>query len=361
MRFGTIHYMEWHKTRAASGIDLCRSGIAPRPLEDLNLSWNDLALSGDDFYGYPPLVEAIALRFGVDAGSVVSTLGTSQGMFLVCAALLSAGDRVAVERPAYEPVLAVPGAFETEVHRFDRRYERGWSVDPDEFAALLPEGAKLVVLTNLHNPTGAFIHDEDISRLAEIAAEKGAWLLVDEVYREFLDGGRGTTVFGLADNILVASSLCKVYGLGDLRCGWVLAPPELAARMRRIIDYMHVEGVFIGERIAALAFERLDALSEKDRPGVERNRTLVREFMDGEADRLSWVEPPAGVICFPRIESSGTGDELAEVLHREHDTAITAGSFFEAPAHFRIGFGGDSNALAAGLERIAAALTARPD
>jgi len=358
MRFGTIHYMKWHKTRESAAIDLCRSGIIPRPLADLDLRLEDLELSGNDVYGYPPLLERIAGRFGVGNENVVSTLGTSNGIFVACAALLSAGDRVAIERPAYEPVLAVPDAFETGVVRFERRYEAGWTIDPDEFEATLPDGTTLVVLTNLHNPTGHFLTDDEIIRLAEIAASKGAWLLIDEVYREFLDDYRGTTAFGLADNILITSSLGKVYGLGDLRCGWVLAPPELADRMHRIIDYINVEGVFIGERTATLAFNRLDLLRELDRPLVDGNRQLVADFMrtEVESGRLSWIEPSAGVVVFPRIETGLNGDELAEILKRDHDTALTPGSFFEAPQHFRLGFAGDHDELAAGLENISLAL-----
>ncbi len=359
MRFGTIRYMEWHKTRAEAGIDLCRSGITPRPLEDLDLRLEDLALSGNDFYGYPPLLERIAGRFDVTTENVVSTLGTSHGIFVVCSALLSTGDRVAIERPAYEPVLAVPEAFETEVVQFDRHYGNGWTIDPDEFEASVPNGTTLVALTNLHNPTGIFLSDEEVVRLAGIAASKGAWLLIDEVYREFLDDCRGTTAFGLADNILVSSSLGKVYGLGDLRCGWVFAPPDLAERMRRIIDYINVEGVFIGERVATLAFEQLDTLITRDREQAELNRILVTDFMTEESEkgRLSWVEPAGGVTAFPRIEAPMTGDELAGILLRDHDTALTPGSFFEVPDHFRLGFGGDTEGLTTGLENISRVLS----
>jgi aspartate/methionine/tyrosine aminotransferase len=352
--------MEWHKTRGAAAIDLCRSGITPRPLTDLDLRLEDLELSGNDVYGYPPLLEKIAGRYGVETANVVTTLGTSNGIFVTCSALLSTGDRVAVERPAYEPVRAVPEAFEPAVVRFERRHDTGWTIDPDEFEAALPDGTSLILLTNPHNPTGQFLADDEVIRLAERAAAKGAWLLIDEVYRGFLDGKRATTAFGLADNILVSSSLGKVYGLGDLRCGWVLAPPDLAERMRRIIDYINVEGVFIGERTATLAFDRLDALRELDRPLVEGNRELVADFMRTAVARgwLSWVEPPGGVIIFPRIEIPMSGDELAAIVLRDFDTALTPGSFFEAPDHFRLGFAGDPGELATGLEYVGRVLEA---
>jgi len=126
--------------------------------------------------------------------------------------------------------------------------------------------------------------------------------------------------------------------------------------MRRIVDYINVEGVFIGEKIASLAFGQLEILKEKDKAQLEHNRSLIKNFMASESDRLSWVEPAAGVTCFPRLESGETGDNLAERLLREYDTAITPGSFFGAPEHVRIGFGGSSEYLSQGLEKISDAL-----
>jgi aspartate/methionine/tyrosine aminotransferase len=348
--------MEWHKRRPQAEIDLCRSGITPRGLDDLDLHWNDLELSGSDPYGYPPLTGAISQRFGTGEKHIVSTLGTSQGLFLLSAALLSPGDRVVIESPAYEPVVAVPGAFETDISRFERRYEEEWTVNLDRFESSIPDDTRMIVMTNLHNPTGICISDRNIEQMADIAASKGAWLCIDEVYREFMDELAGTTAYGTADNIVVVSSLGKVYGLGDLRCGWVMAPPDMAERLRLSIDYINVEGVFIGEKVAALAFGQLEILRERERSRVERNTTLMRDFISSESARLSWVEPSAGVVCFPRLETGVTGDDLAEVLLQEFDTAIAPGSFFGAPEHVRIGFGGTNDDLSSGLQRISSAL-----
>ncbi len=358
MTFGTIRYMEWFKTRAGAKYDLCPSGAQPLGLDALELSGNDLELSGEDSYGYPPLLAAISRRFGVEEENVVSTLGTSQGLFLVCAALLSPGDRVVIEKPAYGPILAVPGAFETSIIRLERRYENGYQIDAEEFEAVLEPDTKLVVLTNLHNPSGALLSDSLIKSLAEIAAAGGASLLIDEVYRDFVQAEKGRTSFHLADNIMVISSLGKVYGLGDLRCGWALVPAELATRLRRIIDYINVEGVFIGERISTVAFDQLDELWQRALPRIDRNREIVRRFMEEEErlSRLSWVEPDGGVVCFPRVETGMTGDELADVLCRDYETAVVPGSLFEDPRHFRIGFGGDPETVSAGLENIGRAL-----
>jgi len=183
--------------------------------------------------------------------------------------------------------------------------------------------------------------------------EKRVHVLIDEIYLDFLEGQE--TSFSLADNVIVISSLTKVYGLGDLRCGWILCRPPLVGKLRRIIDYIDVEGVFIGEQISAENFPQLDSLRKKTKPLLEENRSILRRFIQ-EEEKLSWVEPHGGAVCFPRIESNTNGDKLAAILSEKYETSIVPGSFFEEPRHFRLGFGLNPQTLIQGLENIKMAL-----
>lgn len=342
--------MEWFKTKSKVSIDLCPSGVESLTRKDLDLRWEDLEISGDNFYGYSPLLQAIGRRYGVSEDSVVSTIGTSQALFLVCAALLEPGDEVLVETPVYEPLLAVPEAFAARVVRLSRRYEEGYQFSLEIVKRFLSPKTRFILLTNLHNPSGTLIPRAFLEQVVQTARERDVSVVVDEIYLEFLDDE--PTAFHLADNVIVISSLTKVFGLGDIRCGWVLAQPELARSMRRIIDSMHVEGVFIGENIAFRAFDRLDEIKKKNRAWISRNRALVRDFI-GREDSLSWIEPTDGVVCFPKIENpSVNGDILADLLRSKHDTAIVPGSFFEQSQHFRLGFGVNTDSVEAGLDNI---------
>jgi aspartate/methionine/tyrosine aminotransferase len=354
MHFKPIKYMEWFKTKSKVSIDLCSSGVGSLTRADLGLRWEDLEISGDNFYGYPPLLDAIGERYGVSEDKVVSTLGTSQALFLVCAALLDPGDEVLVETPVYEPLLSVPEAFGARVVRLARRYEDSYQFSLEIVKRFLSPKTRFILLTNLHNPSGTLIPRSFMEQVIHIARERNVSVVVDEIYLEFLDDEPSS--FHLADNVVVISSLTKVFGLGSVRCGWVLAQPELAKSMRRIIDFMHVEGVFIGETIAFKTFERLDEIKRKNRKWIDCNRALLRDFIDQE-NSLSWAEPEGGVVCFPRIEiPSADGDKLADVLRSKYDTAVVPGSFFEQPKHFRLGFGIDTESLRTGLDKIRKAL-----
>ncbi len=353
MNIRSVAYLEWAKARPAAAVNLGLSGLAGPALADLGIDWASLTLNGQHPYGYPPLLEAIAARHGTEVGSVCPTLGASQGIFSVCAALAGAGAAVLAEKPAYEPLLAVPRLLGAEVRRFERRFENGYRVDPDEFRAALGTGTKLVLMTNPHNPSGIALPREEVRRLAEIAAERGATLLVDEIYLEFLEGAASRTSFGAAPNIAVTSSLTKVFGLSGLRCGWILARGGLAATLRKLMDHMFVEQVLVGEQIAAKLFAGLDGMKAAAAPLIDANLRTVRGFM-GRQDALEWVEPSRGIISFPRLRGAGDAGELARRLLEEHGTCVVPGRFFEEDRSFRLGFGIPKDELDRGLRSLRA-------
>jgi aspartate/methionine/tyrosine aminotransferase len=355
MNFESVAYMEWAKLRSAAPINLCQSGVPGLSLRDLPVGLDGCDINGDHAYGYPPLLEAIAARAGAHPNNVVPSLGASEAVFLACAALLDRGDRVLVEKPGYEPFVSCARAVGAEIHRWERRFENGYGLDLDEFEEAIPDRTKLVLMTNLHNPSGALLPREDVRALAEAAGKRGAMVFIDEIYLDYLDGDRARTAFGAADNIFTASSLTKVYGLSGLRCGWIVAPAPLAQTLRRLVDHLFVLHVFIAEQIAARLFPHLGTIKERNRALHESNRRTVADFIAAEP-RLSWVEPPGGILGFPRVEGIRGGDALAEALKTGYGTAVVPGGFFDDPRHFRIGWGVPADILARGLANISSAL-----
>ncbi|HEX5758927.1 MAG TPA: aminotransferase class I/II-fold pyridoxal phosphate-dependent enzyme, partial [Thermoanaerobaculia bacterium] len=179
-------YQEWAKTRARARFDLATSGIDPLPLAELGAGIDDLELTGPSLDGYPPLQRALAAHCGVPEEQVVAAVGTSLANHLAMAALVAPGDEVLLEHPVYEPILALARYLGAEVKRFARRPETEWAIDVEEVERLTTPRTRLIVLSDLHNPSGARLDATTLAALGALARRAGARVLVDEVYLEMV-------------------------------------------------------------------------------------------------------------------------------------------------------------------------------
>src|SRR5580704_728132 len=206
-------YMQWAKTRSGSRYNLATSGLASYPLSGLPVTLEDLdplARAGD--YGYPPLQQVLAAHSGVAPENVVAAAGTSMANMLAMAAILEPGDEVLVEHPTYELLLSALGYLQADIHRFSRSAETGFALDPAEIERAITPRTRLIVITNLHNPSSAFTREETLRAVGAIARSVSARVLSDEVYLDAAFNTSGTA-FHLGPEFVVTSSLTKVYGL----------------------------------------------------------------------------------------------------------------------------------------------------
>src|SRR5436309_7016530 len=355
MRHKHSDYMHWSKTQSRARFNLATSGVAPFPFRELPIDVKELEINGDNSYGYPPLQRAIAAHHGVGRECVVEAAGTSMANHLVMAAIIEPGDEVLIEHPGYGPILDVAHYLEAKVKRFRRVEENGWVIDPNAVRACITPRTRLVVITNLHNPTSALTPDSVLREVGDIARSIGALVLVDEVYLDAVYQRTPRTAFHLGPEFVVTSSLTKVYGVSGLRCGWILARPDLARKMRRLNDLYSATPVFPGLLLAVAVFKHLNRLREKARRVVEADRKLLRDFLIKQS-ALSAVWTDWGTTSFVQLRD-GNADDFMERLRTQFDTSAVPGRFFQMPDHFRIGMGVNTEMFEEGLDRIDRALT----
>jgi aspartate/methionine/tyrosine aminotransferase len=360
--------MHWAKLHAAARYNLANSGLLGCATDELELVPGDLQVNGPNHLGFRPLVEAIAERYGARPEQVVTAAGTSGANFLAFAALVEPGDEVLIEQPTYEPLLAALSWLGARLRRFRRRFEDGYRFDPDEVRARLADagadgqrrGVRLVVLTNPHNPSGAFAPAAEVAELGRLAESAGALVLVDEVYRDIWEGeDQAASHLHLGPNFLTTSSLTKCYGLSGLRCGWVLGPPELTEKMRRVNDFMAATGSMPSDALALAAFRQLPRLAARARAILEPNQRLVSNFLAAHRDWLEAFLPAHTMMAFPRLLREDDSQALHDRLRRL-ETSIVPGRFFDHPRHFRLGFAVRPEDVAEGLRRLSAALRDAP-
>jgi aspartate/methionine/tyrosine aminotransferase len=340
-------YMEWAKSRPRPRLDLAGSNLLACSLEDLPGARQAVELSGESPDGYPPLLDAIASRYGVEPDRVSTAPGCSGANFLACAALIEAGDDVLIERPTYDPLVAAVQMLGGRPRFFDRRFEQGFALDPDVIRRAVGTATRLLILSNPHNPSGVLATDEEIAALAGIAERAGVPVLVDEVYRDAVVDRRPRPAATVSPQFVTSNSLTKSYGLSSLRCGWTLATREITERIRRARDVVDVSGPIPAERLALAAFRHLDRLAERARGLIEPNRRLWSGFLAREP-ALEGV-PSAATLAFPRFRDGRDATGFVRRLFDVRGVAVVPGHFFGLPSHFRVSLGGSPTALAEAL------------
>jgi aspartate/methionine/tyrosine aminotransferase len=353
-RVMSSEYMLWAKTSSHATYTLSNSGLINYPLAGLPAKIEDLEISGPSYYGYEPLQRAIAEKCGVSTDCVVATNGASLGNFLALAATLEPGDEVLIEHPTYELLVSTAQFVGAQVKRFSRRFENDFRIDPHDVESAISPRTRLIVLTNLHNPTSALAGETTLRTIGAIAREARARVLVGEIYLDALFEQAPASAFHLGPEFIVTNSLTKVYGLSGLRCGWILAEPELAQKIWRLNDLVAVIPAHAAERLSCIALANLDRIRERSRELLTTNHLLFNCFLDERSD-LKAPRFDFGTISFPRLQTKNV-DQLCKLLRDKYETSVVPGRFFGMPDNFRIGLGCDTDIFAAGIQRLGNAL-----
>ena len=329
-------FMHWAKTRPRVKYDLALSGILNLPFPELDVKLNELELHGDNAYGYRPLVEALAAHCHVAPENVVTISGgTSMANHLAMAVLLEHGDEVLIEQPTYEPLLAIAEYLGAKIKRFPRRFEDDFEIDIVELEKQITPRTRVIVLTNLHNPSSELVEEATLRKIGELARDVGGRVLVDEVYLEAMFENSPPSAVLLGPEFVATSSLTKGYGLSGLRCGWILAEAEVAKKIRRLDDIFAASAPNVMERLSVVALNQLPKIAGRAKAMLETNRETLNSFLR-ERDDIEGVPTRFGTTSFPRVRD-GSAEKLSTLLIEKYETAVVPGRFFESPDHIRIG------------------------
>lgn len=341
--------------------NMAESSMADHTLGELGVDLSDLLLCYGDHRGRPDLRALIAADGdgAIDPDDVLVSVGAAGALFTAATALLGPGDRLVVAHPNYASNLETPRAIGCEIATLPLRLEEGFRLDLDRLAALVTPGTRLVSLTTPHNPTGATLSREELERVIAIVEVAGAWLLLDETYRDL---AREPLPYAatLSERAISVSSVSKTYGVPGIRVGWLICrDTELMETLLAAKEQMTLAHSVVDEAIAFAVLARRDALLPAIRAHAAGNLETVAAWMAAEP-RLEWVTPRGGVVCFPRIRADAGADPAAfyRALNERYATWVGPGHWFEQePRHFRLGFGYPSaEELPVALQKISAAL-----
>ncbi len=297
--------------------------------------------------GDPEIRGTIAARYDREPDEVLCTCGTQEANFLAFHALLEPGDHAVVVTPTYQSLYAIPDSI-CAVSRVQLEAP-SWELDVDAVADAIRPETRLVVVNNPNNPTGRYHSLETIEALYDLAADAGAYLLCDEVYRLLADDPL-PPVASLGPRGISTTGLSKAYGLAGLRFGWLVGDREILEAAWNLKDYTTISPPAFGQHVAGQALEEESEILDENRDLAATNRERVRAFVDRHG--LEWHEPVGvnGFLTAP--DGFESGNEFCRAVVEKEGVVLAPGEFFGHPDRFRIGFGLPTAELEAGLERV---------
>jgi len=315
---------------------------------------NDLNLGKNDPFGAMPLRETLANIYNCDIKNVIPTTGGSEANFLVFLAMLEKGDEVIVEQPGYSPLWLVPQMLGATVKFWPRTLQAGFSLDIQKLQELITKKTKLVVITNLHNPSGVLANESTLKDAAEICSEYGAILFIDEMFLDVSNNPQNTA-FGM-DSVLVTASVSKVYGIGGLRTGWIIADDMAAKRCLKAKWQASVAAPYLSELLSAAALSKArDILINRCKNIAHDNFPIIKDFIKDHDEQLAWVPPDGGIMCYPKFGSQKykSSLEFCTKLIQETGVLLSPGEYFGLDGHFRLTFMNHKGELKTALDILA--------
>jgi aspartate/methionine/tyrosine aminotransferase len=322
--------------------------------------------------GLPDLRDAIAAKtkrdsgYDVTAAQVIVTNGGKHAVYEACATLLDPGDEVLLPAPYWttypEPIRlagGVPTVLPTDV-------ANGFRVTVDQLEAAVTDRTKALLFVSPSNPTGAVYPRGEVEAIGRWAAERGLWVVTDEIYEHLTYGvdfsSMPTLVPELAERCVVLNGVAKTYAMTGWRVGWLIAPPDVAKAAANLQSHM-TSNVANVSQVAALAAVSgdLEAVAMMRAAFARRGRTM-HGLLSG-IPGVQVMEPQGAFYAFPDLsayvgrEIRGTRPadtvELCGVLLEQAKVAVVPGEAFDAPGYARLSFALSDDDLAEGCRRIA--------
>jgi aspartate/methionine/tyrosine aminotransferase len=312
---------------------------------DMRALWDGLRLGYTESSGHPLLRHEIAgLYETIEPDEVLTFAGAEEAIFCLANVLVGPGDHAIVTWPGYQSLHEVARATGADVTLHELHESAGWALDLHLLRRQLRPSTRLIVVNLPHNPTGMLPDRAVYDELIALAADSGAHLLVDEVYRglEFDPADRLPTGADATPQGVSLGVMSKAYALAGLRIGWLATHDRaLLGRLAAFKDYTTICSSAPSEILSIIALRARDRVLVRSRGIVAANLVRLDEFFEDWPDRFSWVRPRAGSIGFPRLTVPAVriDDWVAELVRAEGVLLVPGSQFGHGGNHFRIGLG----------------------
>ncbi len=322
--------------------------------------------------GLPPLRAAVAAAttrdsgLAVDPSQVMITNGGKQAVYLALQALLDPGDEVLLPAPywvTYPEAIGLADGVTVPVPTDD---SAGFQVTVDQLETATTDRTKALIFVSPSNPTGAVYRRERMAEIGRWAADRGIWVLTDEIYQHLVYAPRAfhslpVVAPEIADRTIVVNGVAKTFAMTGWRVGWLIGPPEISGAAIRLQSHISSNVANVSQRAALAAVEGpMDAVDEM-RTAFDRRRHLMVNLLR-EVPGVECLEPGGAFYVFPNMAGllgrdlggrrADTTMDLAALLLDEINIAIVPGEAFGAPGYARLSFALSDTNIEEGLTRL---------
>ena len=334
-----IDYAQWvgqavRRMRAEPGqkIGLFDSSV-PEPVELLSSTVKAAFEQGaPDSYvsvflrNHPELANQLADRYQVPIESILCTTGATMAVDYVFRALAGPGDHVLIEHPGFD-IFASAAISNGIDYSFFERPAPDFAVRVDAVLAAIRPQTRIVVLTDLHNPSGVRADEEALKALAKALGERGICLMVDEVYADYAADGWNGLDINAFPNVVRIGSLTKTFGLSSLRFGWMFVGADVFGPISTKLRKLDFGVSKLAHSVASEVFHQAALYDQWRDQLISAARPVARAHLSAmqDAGLLSLDTRFESCVCFPRVTDVSDTRALSRWLTENHDIIVVPG------------------------------------
>ncbi len=310
--------------------------------------------------GLVELRQAIADKYhpglNLDSARILVTPGSSGALQLVMAMLLNSGDGVMLADPGYPCNRHIASLFDAKVQPVSVDESTDYQLTAELVEKYWQEKTKVVLIASPSNPTGTIISSEQLSAICHLIEEKGAALVVDEIYHGLVYDEEPDSALNFGEQVFVINSFSKYYGMTGWRVGWLVVPEDFIEVANRLAQNMYLAAPTMSQyaALAALGQEAKEELTRR-RDVFHKRRDVLLPLIDAAGFKVRTKPTGAFYIYADCSEISNDSMALCDALLHQAGVAITPGADFgsnESNKYVRFSYANAIENLQEGMRRI---------
>jgi len=329
--------------------------------------------------GIPELRELIELNLAKEnmfydwQTEIVVTVGTIEGITSAILAITNPGDEIIVPTPTYTSYKEVINLAGCKPIFVPLNEEKGWAFELDEYEKAITDRTKAIFYCNPNNPTGTIYTKEQQLGLAELAKKHNLYLILDEVYKDFVYTKEDKKeFFSLAEipelrkRVIRLYGFSKAYAMTGWRIGYVHSDKSIIKEILKVHDSLVTCAPVIGQYGAMGALEMGEGDIKSFNKEYKKRLDLVCKRLNDLKNVFEYVKPNSSYYVFPQIKKeliekkkySETGESISWQfcldLLENIQVALVPGVAFgpNGENHIRISFGRSEEDINKAFNRI---------